>query len=180
MRYLAYLLLYLVLQLVTYLITPLLPLLAVRRECWNDNKSIWAPGWKLPKWLSWFDTPDNSLDGDTNHINKYITYPRYLQHLLWLYRNSLYGFKWSVMGARIDSGRIFDGNTKVNYVGPVYGTLRVSCDKYWQWKKVTPSKLFKGRCWVLNFGWLLDDPNQETALWMFSPRLKRIKNVIGT
>jgi len=100
---------------------------------------------------------------------------KWIDRTKWLYRNSLYGFKWNVIGARIDSGRIFDGNTKVNYKGPVYGTLRVSCGKYWQWKKVTPSKVFKGRCWVLNFGWLLDDPDQEVALWMFSPRLKKVQ-----
>lgn len=26
-------------------------------------------------------------------------------------------------------------------------------------------------CWMLNFGWLLDDPSQEKALFMCSPRL---------
>lgn len=92
----------------------------------------------------------------------------------WLYRNSLYGFKWTVLGATVTSGRIFDGNVHINYVGPVYGTLRVTSGKYWQWKKVTPSKLFKGYCWVLNFGWLLDDPTKDVALFMFSPRIKRI------
>jgi hypothetical protein len=42
-------------------------------------------------------------------------------------------------------------------------------DGYWQYKSVRP---FLGRIIVLNMGWLLDDPSQEKALFMFSPRLK--------
>lgn len=174
MCYLPYLLLYISVQLITYLITPLLPLFAVRRIGWTDNHSYESVEWRLPVWLSWFDTPDNDLGGDFNWKQYHLT--GYWRQVAWLYRNSLYGFKWSVIAATINSSRVFDGNPQINYKGPVYGTLRVSCGKYWQWKKVVPSKLFKGYCWVLNFGWLLDDPDQEVALWMFSPRLKKVKD----
>jgi len=178
LKYIIYLILYILIQLITYIVTPILPLFSINRLGWSNNHSIQVIEPRLPTWLSWFDTPDNSLLGDENFHR--LNPDSYWSRVKWLYRNSLYGFKWNAIGARIDAGRIFEGSTKVNYVGPVYGTLRVSCGKYWQWKKVTPSKIFKGRCWVLNFGWLLDDPNQETALWMFSPRLKRIKYDIRT
>ena len=169
-----YLIIYVLMQSIAYILTPFLPLFKVDAFGACDNNSYRQIQPRLPMWLSWFDTPDNSLLGDATFQ---LTHPdTYWSKVVWLYRNSLYGFKWTVLGARIDSGRIFDGNTKVNYKGPVYGTLRVSCGKYWQWKKVVPSKLFKGYCWVLNFGWLLDDPDQETALWMFSPRLKKVKD----
>lgn len=173
LKYIIYLIIYILLQIITYIITPILPLFAVSRLGWSDNHNTLRVEPRLPLWLSWFDTPDNSLWGDSAFMLSHEE--TYLSKVIWLYRNSLYGFKWTVMGARIVSDRVFDGNPQVNYKGPIYGTLRVSCGKYWQWKKVTPSKVFKGRCWVLNFGWLLDDPDQEVALWMFSPRLKKVQ-----
>lgn len=173
MRYVIYLLVSLFMQILSWMLTIVLPIFQKDRWGWSDNGSLRMLEPRLPSWLAWFDTPDNSLLGDSrwaaNHSGGYWSM------VGWLYRNSLYGFKWTVLGAPITSGRIFDGNVHINYVGPVYGTLRVTSGKYWQWKKVTPSKLFKGYCWVLNFGWLLDDPNKDVALFMFSPRIKRIK-----
>lgn len=55
-----------------------------------------SDGW-LPRWLWWFQTPDNSIDGD-NSFNKpslhpYITkMPRYIRRVLWLIRNPSYVF----------------------------------------------------------------------------------------
>lgn len=173
LRYITYLCVYLVVQILTYIITPLLPIFTERREGWCDNANVWCEAPRLPRWLSWFDTPDNSLKGDKNFAEEHED--TYLSRVIWLYRNSLYGFKWTVLAAPVDTDRVFTGNTKINYKGPVFGKLTVSCGDYWQFKIVTPSKIFKNYCWVLNFGWLLDDVDQQKALFMFSPRLKRIK-----
>lgn len=163
--------LYIPIQFFAYLLTPILPLFKVEAFGACDNNSYRQTQPRLPVWLSWFDTPDNSLFGDATFQ---LTHPdTYLSKVIWLYRNSLYGFKWGVIAATINSDRYFDGNPKINHKGPTYGTLRVSYGKYWQWKKVCPA--FGPYCWVLNFGWLLDDINQQKALFMFSPRLKRIK-----
>jgi hypothetical protein len=67
-------------------------------------------GW-LPGWLAWFQTPDNSLDGDegwkTGHrlwrndadvqSNRF---KRYINRCLWLNRNSTMGLSISVMGSK--------------------------------------------------------------------------------
>lgn len=173
MRYFTYLVVYLVFQVFAWIITPLLPLFNESRLGPIDNANQVGIEPRLPRWLAWFDTPDNSLLGDNTW--KQIHTNSYWSIVAWLYRNSLYGFKWTVLAASINTGRIFDGNTQINYKGPIFGTLKVTCGKYWQLKTVIPSKIFSGKCWVLNFGWLLDDVNQQKALFMFSPRLKRIK-----
>lgn len=95
LRLLLYLVLFplnLIVLLVACILAPLLPLFAS-----ND-------GW-LPKWLSWFQTPDASLDGDSGWrntskhpcVNKL---PRYLRQVLWLWRNPSYGFNWTVLATR--------------------------------------------------------------------------------
>lgn len=173
MKYLSYLMLYFVMQLITYVLTPLLPMFAVRREGWCNNAQYKARDVRLPKWLAWFDTPDNCLDGDFGFQLSHR--PGYLSRVIWLYRNSLYGFKWTVLAADVQPfDRIVDGDTSINYKTKTYGDLFILQENgAWQYKEVYPSGLFPGRIWVVNFGWLLDDVNQPKALFMFSPRLKK-------
>lgn len=171
LRWIACLMLYLVMQVVAYVVTPLLPLFAVNRDGLQDNANANGVGPRLPLWLSWFDTPDNDLFGDPGHINKYITYPAYLRMLFWLYRNSLYGFKWSVIAFPLTGQKISrTGPLRIDYHDDLYGVQwHWSDGGAWQYKCVKP---FMGKTLVLNFGWMLDDPSQKRALFMFSPRLK--------
>lgn len=62
----------------------------------------------LPSWLSYFDTPDNPLDGDEGFINIHAPYPgkqtgikQYLNRAAWLRRNPSYGFDFKVLGKKI-------------------------------------------------------------------------------
>lgn len=170
MRYLLYLLLYLPVQLLAYLITPLLACCWEVREDWCDNRNYRAEGPKLWKSLSWFDTPDNSLMGDPGWRASGHDGARWLDRTKWLYRNSLYGFKWSVLAAPMESEKVTrTGPASIDYHAKQYGTQRYTMGKYWQYKSVKP---FMGRILVLNFGWLLDDISQKKALFMFSPRIK--------
>jgi len=171
LRYLTYLAIYIPVQLFAYLITPLLPLLSKQEYGSIDNNNGFALEPRLPNWLSWFMTDDNSLLGDNNWKAK--TDGKYLSQVMWLYRNSLYGFKWSVLSATIDDQVVFDGNPKVSHHGPVYGLLRGSCGKYWQYKRV--QHLFGDYCLVLNLGWLLDNVTNGQAHFMISPRLKKVQ-----
>ena len=171
MRYLLYLLLYIPVQLSAYLITPLLPLFAVRRMGAADNANDLRYEPRLPLWLSWLDTPDNSLWGDhgwqTKHCPKYQSY---LGKVKWLYRNSLYGFKWSVLAAPMIGEKVTrTGPLYLDYHTAQFGVQRFTMGKYWQYKCVKP---FMGKILVLNLGWLLDDVSQKRALFMLSPRLK--------
>ncbi len=64
-------------------------------------------GW-LPRWLSWFQTPDNSLDGDAGWKNEHRwfrdspkvdrSWRRWVNRFRWLWRNSMHGFERSVLG----------------------------------------------------------------------------------
>lgn len=172
MRYLGYLLVSLLMQIIAWVVTPTLPLLSKLDYGSIDNNNGFGLEPRLPNWLSWFMTPDNSLLGDNNWKAK--TDGKYLSQVMWLYRNSLYGFKWSVLSATIDDQVVFKGNPKVNHRGPVYGLLRGSCGDYWQYKLVKP--LWGDYCLVLNLGWLLDNVTNGTALFMLSPRIKKVQH----
>lgn len=63
-------------------------------------------GW-LPRRLWWLQTPDYSLDGDEGWKEKHPGMPTYLKRVLWLYRNSMYGFSISVLGAPVKEGFIY-------------------------------------------------------------------------
>lgn len=171
MRYLIYLIISLVMQVIALVITPVLPLFAVRRMGWCDNHSYLAEEPRLPNWLSWFDTPDNGLFGDSNFQANHIFTNPYLAKVIWLYRNSLYGFKWSVLAMPIQvEDREVEGDPFIDYHTERFGYLKIKQKNgAWQCKLVTP---FLGKILVLNLGWLLDDPSQDKALFMCSPRLK--------
>lgn len=63
-------------------------------------------GW-LPSWLSWLQTPDNSLDGDNGWKQEHrpfliedSKFKQWWNRTRWLYRNSMYGFAIDVLGAK--------------------------------------------------------------------------------
>lgn len=166
MRWFLYLLASLVMQVVALIITPILPLFARQRfGAWN-NASEQRFGYRLPTWLSWFDTPDNALDGDYNWLKEH--YPvSYWSMVGWLYRNSLYGFKWSVLSAPMDKEAREISGPSPTWINP--GFQRITMGDYWQWHLV---KLVGPVTINFNFGWLLNDGDQPRALFMFSPRFR--------
>ena len=79
-------------------------------------------GW-LPRWLSWFQTPDNSLDGDDGWKTEHRPYKaqdtkfqRWVNRFCWLYRNSMYGFAIDVLGLKVQptDTLIIQGDPKVS------------------------------------------------------------------
>lgn len=159
-------------QLVAWCLTPVLPLFRNEQWGWSNNGSVRALGPRLPRWLSWFDTPDNSLLGDSKWMADHTG--DYWSMVGWLYRNSLYGFKWTVLAVDIQDTQIVTGNSNIGYQRSRFGILRIrQPNGAWQFKIVKPilGKIFEG-----NFGWLLDDTTKQRALFMFSPRIKGIQN----
>ena len=71
-----------------YIFAPAFPLLAEQRDGWLDNGSIWGREPRLPTWLNWFMTPDNSLDGDATFEK--INGRSYWSKVKWLWRNPAY------------------------------------------------------------------------------------------
>ncbi|KPC53039.1 DUF7338 family protein [Amantichitinum ursilacus] len=137
-----------------YLLAPLLPALAT------------DAGW-LPRGLSWFQTPDNPLDGDADFSATHAATPRYMRRVLWLWRNPAYGFAWTVLAARLVDGASFTfaGDPAVQD-RPVFkaGWMWLRSGRYWHWYLVWPS--FTGRCLRINLGWKLT-PDGHNANAMF-------------
>lgn len=181
MRYFLYLSIYLVMQIIAWAITPALPLFARPRWGLIDNANRAGIEPRLPLWLAWFDTPDNSLFGDNKWM---ISHPKatHWTMVAWLYRNSLYGFKWTTLACRVDYPNllVWEGNPLVNRNNGVTGRFKawrnVGSD-YWQWKYV--KKLVGDWGLMLNFGWQLDEfvssKKHGNALFQFSPRFVKIQ-----
>lgn len=161
-RWLLYLPLALLGELAAVLAAPVLPL------------AVGGNG-KLPRWLSWFDTPDNPAIGDIGHRLRWAGRSRYRQVVAWYLRNRAYGFKWDPLGAPMREAVVVFGDILTSRWHT--GTLCCRAGEYWQWKRVAriPGT---GYCLMLNFGWLLDDfvdgeSSQPKALYLFSPRVRR-------
>lgn len=136
---------------IAWLLTPALPLFASEA------------GW-LPQWLWWFQTPDNSIDGDNafNTPSKHpiITrLPRYIRRALWLIRNPSYGFNWTVLATRplpANPYRYFGDINAKDKVG-LYGWCfsYVTGTRYFHLKVYKPT-IF-GKCLKFRIGWNLSN-----------------------
>lgn len=112
MPYLKWALMAPVMLLVTVLTLPLafvLPFFAQRRPGTLDNSTRYGFGWFLPGWLSWFQTPDNDLDGDQGWREEHWQWrfrlpavlATYVGRVGWLWRNPGYGFGWEWVDAPV-------------------------------------------------------------------------------
>lgn len=128
---------------ICYILAPILPLFALNRDT-------------LPSYLSWFQTPDAPLDGDSG-FQRVATWvkPRYLRRIMWLWRNPAYGFSWSVLAARPEQGTeivvIGDIESDDNPYKAGWSFTWVKGTHYWQVRafiKTIPNKCLKSR-----FGW---------------------------
>ena len=163
----------------TYPLAPILAILKSNQEGWCLNATVWESGPRLFKWLSWFQMPDNSLDGDQtfqkNH-NKC-----WWSRVQWLWRNPFYGF--AVKYLHGTDGMSYSGDLNCDESHP--GHLFVKGQGLFQYVLFKP--MF-GKTLYLNLGWnirALVDPTfindpwvDHTALianfpatFAFSPRL---------
>lgn len=138
----------LVMLIVAYLCAPFLPLFAS-----ND-------GW-LPKSLSWFQTPDNSLDGDSGWAEHFTSISnKYIRRVLWLFRNPCYGFDIAVLGREVKGsnpsittyGDPYTGNIPI-HDGYLIRIIRHEGTPIWQLYFIKGYSLFGERCIRINLGW---------------------------
>lgn len=147
---------------------------------WVNNATAQTVGPRLPKWLHWFQTWDNSLNGDAGFEAAHK--PSWWSKVQWLWRNPFYGF------AVVE----FDGSSGMSYLGDLatnethYGYIFVTGHGLFQWvytRKLGSKTLY------LNFGWnirALVDPafitptqwvdntaliKKYSATFAFSPRI---------
>lgn len=191
MQYIKWLVLLPVMLVVTVLTFPLafvLPLFAQYRfgPLNNGNDEGW--GWYLPKWLSWFQTPDNSLDGDYGWQHEHWQWrfklpariSTYVGRVGWLWRNPGYGVGVVYFDSAVPVTATYSGNPAVNDSPGVEGWCLVHAGGLFQlvWVK----RIGAGsNCVYVNLGWnikgLINDPrNRYTATYAFSPRISTWKD----
>lgn len=165
-------------ELFAKIMSPVLPVFAQTRWGPGDNNNAWELGPRLPTWLAWFDTPDNSLSGDTGwrtiHCPRY--WNSYLGQALWLWRNTACGFSHSVLSRKVWLSDIrFSGDPHIDAASGRYGVFRASDGKgAWQLKII---KKVGGRAFYLNVGWLMDHMVAEGVAvelcpYKISPKVK--------
>ena len=190
MMYLRWFLFLPVMVAVTLLTFPLafvLPLFAVERQGVIDNGTGWGWGHYLPNWLKWFQTPDNSLDGDygwkTEHWQWRFRLPApictYVGMVGWLWRNPGYGVGVVYFDSTVPVTATYSGNSAVNDSPGVEGYCLVHAGGLFQlvWVK----RIGASKCIYCNLGWnikgLINDPrNRYTATFAFSPRISTWKD----
>lgn len=157
------------------------------REGWHDNGAYKDWGWYLPKWLNWFQTPDNSLDGDYGWQHEHWQWRfklpaalcTYVGRVGWLWRNPGYGVGVVYFDSAVPVTATYSGNPSVNDSPGVEGWCLVHAGGLFQlvWVK----RISITKCVYCNFGWnikgLINDPrNKYTATFAFSPRISTWKD----
>ena len=149
-------------------------------------------GW-LPYWLGWFQTPDNSLDGDTGWRTQNMPYrpennkyQRWVNRFHWLWRNKLYGFGAACLSVRrpfyckvVESGDSLtsdqpngrSGCYKIKWIDNEIraGKRKNNCVAF-QIYYVRQYKHWPGQCIRIIIGWKLwDRPYNASFGASFSP-----------
>lgn len=159
----------------TVILSPVLPVFATEQYGPLDNNGHQGFGPRLPKWLSWFQTPDNSLDGDATF--ELLNPPSYRSKIKWLIRNPGYGFGVHYLTAPYYTTISGDPTIRDNDNARA-GWCRVNSNGLFQLRLVLPIGF--RRCLYCNFGWniagLADPavnpkPNPWEATFAFSPRI---------
>ena len=119
-------------------------------------------GW-LPHWLWWFQTPDNSMDGDGGWKREHWLWRfklpewlgTYVGRVGWAIRNPVYGFALSVLAAHSPVEPFnWYGNPKITNTNPVVdGWLFVTSGIYWNLYIILPTPW--GKTFRLYLGWKL-------------------------
>jgi hypothetical protein len=178
MIYVLYLLLVpvsLILTFVAIILAPGLPILATAQEGWLDNHAKWGVGPRLPTWLSWFQTPDNSLNGDATFER--LNGISYWSKVKWLWRNPCYAFAIRYLTnpyyTQVSGDKTIKDNDNAKK-----GWCLVHANGLFQFTVVAP--IGYSRCIYINLGWnvrgLVDDnvqpkPDPYQATFVFSPRI---------
>jgi len=178
MIYLIYLVLVpisLVITLLAIIFAPILPLFATMQEGLINNGSATGIEPRLPKWLGWLQTPDNSLWGDQTF--QLLHSPSYWSEVLWLWRNPAYSFALRYVTAPYTTLVSGDPSIKDNQ-NAKKGWCLVHANGLFQFVFIAPIGF--SRCFMVNLGWnvrgLVDPnvdpkPNTWQATFVFSPRI---------
>jgi len=172
-----------ILFVLTYPLALVLPLFVQSRIGNLDNNTKLGEGYYLPSWLSWFQTPDNSIDGDQGwreeHMQWRFKFPpiiaTYLGRVGWLWRNPAYGYGIvELFGNPIIA--TYYGDIKVNDDPGHEGSCMIESHNIFQYVYV--KKLWTNKSIYLVFGWNIkglvnSEKTHHIATFAFSPRLSK-------
>lgn len=132
----------------------------------------------LPKWLWWFQTPDNPCDGDSAHWERHPgtdACSTYKRRVAWFWRNVCYGFDIEVLGIKKEEGDIlhFKGDEETGN-NPVHNGYewrileRNDKNIAFQLYFVYQYPFWKSRCIRGNMGWKLWDFNGDKPTYQWT------------
>ena len=166
------------------LIAPVLPIFAKNENGPLDNATSYGQGMRLPQWMSWLMTPDNSLEGDGGWKNEHwqwrFKFPApiasYIGYVGWLWRNPAYSFGMKYIDGTQNVTMKGDNSIGDNQTAKE-GSVYVECEKLFQYVYI--KRIFNtNKCVYVNLGWniraLLDPNNRKInyrATLAFSPRV---------
>jgi len=161
----------LLLTLIAVILAPILPLFAVQKLWWCDNHSYQAVGPVLPTWLNWFQTPDNTLNGDATFQS--LNGISYWAKVKWLWRNPAYSFALRYIPMPYTTSVSGDPTIKDNDNAKA-GWCVVHANGLFQFTLVAPIGF--SRCFYCVLGWnirgVLETKNSVwQATFAFSPRI---------
>ena len=166
----------LVLTALAILLAPVLPLFATNEMGWVNNAEKESFGPRLPKWLGWFQTWDNSLSGDATFQTMFPP-NQWWSQVHWLWRNPLPTFALRTLSGVYWTSWQGDKTIKDND-NAKEGWCLVHANGLFQFTLVAPIGF--ARCIYINLGWniraLVDDnvqpkPDPYQATFVFSPRI---------
>lgn len=159
--------------LIAYPFAPIMVLFATQQDGWLDNHAMWGRGPRLPSWLSWFQTPDNSLDGDATFEK--INGRSYWAKVKWLWRNPAYSVGMRYLTNPYYTAVKGDKTIRDNDNAKA-GWCLVHANGLFQFTYIAP--IGNSRCVMGNLGWniraLVDDnvqpkPDPYQATFAFTP-----------
>lgn len=167
----------LVLTALAILLAPVLPPFATNEMGWVNNAEKESFGPRLPKWLGWFQTWDNSLSGDATFQTMFPP-NQWWSQVHWLWRNPLPTFALRTLSGVYWTSWQGDKTIKDND-NAKEGWCLVHANGLFQFTYV--KRIFSSsRCIYVNLGWnirgLVDDnvmpkPLNWQATFVFSPRI---------
>lgn len=176
LKYVSLVLLSLPMNILALMLAPVLPLLSANAYGWSDNHSREDFGPRLPTWLSWFQTPDNDLYGDSTFVS--LNGKSYWTMVKWLLRNPLYAFGVIYLTPEYRTAYIGDPSIKDNDNAKA-GYCFVTANGLFQFRYIKRIP-FTARCVLVNLGWnimaMVDSgvypkPDPYQATFVFSPRI---------
>lgn len=119
--------------------------------------SLYKP---VPKWLNWFLTHDNDIDGDPDHLQRWTgesKWKKFLRRTAWLWRNKGYTFDYDVCGRILGNTLVNKGDPETSDAKKAGYIFQYDENGTWEYYLVKPYSFKKDKCLRIRFGWKIAD-----------------------